>query len=255
MAVKSKKKVNRLVPVIAAVIAAAIIISAVIVSSSGKRTGADFFDTDRKTVSGIDVSEHNGEIDWEKVSQEVDFAFIRVGYCGYGTGEINEDKEAKTNLKQAKKAGVPAGVYFYTQAINTQEAEAEAEFVIDFIKHCKVSLPVVIDFEYAIGSDGGMTGRLFEADLTCDESTDIVNAFCKKISDAGYTPGVYASSSTLANNLNADGIEKDAVIWAADYNNSVTYDLDYDIWQYSKTGSCDGINSDFVDLNTWYLKD
>jgi len=256
MAVKSKKKVNnRLVAMIAAAIAVSIIISAVIISVNSKRTQVNFLDTDKHTASGIDVSEHNGKIDWKTVSKEVDFAFIRVGYCGYSTGEINEDKQAKRNLKEAAKVGVPVGVYFYTQAINKEEAEKEAQFVLDFIKGYSVTLPVFIDFEYALDSDGNMAGRLFKAALSKKESTDIINAFCGKVSGSGYACGVYASSSVLAEKMNAKHIQKDAVIWVADYNKAVTYDVDYDIWQYTKTGSCKGVKSKFTDLNTWYLKD
>ena len=81
------------------------------------------------TAKGIDVSDNNGKIDWEMVKETQDFAFIRVGYRGYGNGEIVEDKYARENLKNAEKAGIPVGVYFYTQALDEKEAEKEADFV------------------------------------------------------------------------------------------------------------------------------
>ncbi len=201
---------------------------------------------------GIDVSSHNGKIDWKKASEKAQFAFIRVGARGYTEGEINADKKAEYNLKHANRYGVPAGVYFYSQAVNEREAEKEADFTLKAIKKYNVTLPVVIDFEYAM-SGGSHTGRLYNASLTKKERTALINAFCDKVRKAGYTPGIYASSYIFRTELNMKEIPDDVFIWVADYNKAVTYLGYYDIWQYSEKGSCSGVSGN-VDMNYFYVK-
>lgn len=202
---------------------------------------------------GIDVSSHNGKINWKKVSEKADFVFIRVGYRGYANGKINADKLAKANIKGANKHNIPVGVYFYSQAINKKEAVQEANFLINRVKDYKISLPLVIDFEYAY-SKGKITGRLHNAHLSKKEKTEIVNAFCDTVRKAGYTPGVYASSYIYRSHFNMKSIPDDVFIWVADYNKKVTYKGDYDIWQYSENGKCSGVKSKNVDTNYFYTK-
>lgn len=201
---------------------------------------------------GIDVSHHNGEIDWKKVKNAADFAFIRVGYRGYAEGEISKDRTADNNLKQANKQGIPIGVYFYSQAINESEAEEEAAFLIDAVKHYDISLPLVIDFEYAF-VNGQHGGRLYDAKLSREQRTNLINAFCDKVRKAGYIPGIYASSYIYQTELNMKDIGEDVYIWVADYTKEVSYTGRYDIHQYSESGSCDGIKEN-VDTNYFYLK-
>lgn len=216
--------------------------------------GETLYDFGRDAAQGIDVSEHNGEIDWQAVGQEADFVFIRVGYRGYGSGAIKEDERARENLKGAQKAGIPYGVYFYSQAVNEEEAEEEADFVIKILRRFSPSLPVVIDFEYPTDADGIRTGRLSEAGLSRDDNTKIINAFCSRVSEKDYTPGVYASSSVLAQDIDTQSLDSDIIIWAADYSSSVGSGVEYDIHQYSRTGSCSGVSSKNVDLNYYYSK-
>ena len=218
---------------------------------TGRRSG-NVVRLNKEIASGIDVSSHNGEIDWKTVKKETDFAFIRVGYRGYSEGEINEDKRAKYNLKQANKYDVPIGVYFYSQAVNDEEAEEEADFVLSKIKNANISLPVVIDFEYA-QKNGKFAGRLYGAQLSNKQRTSLINAFCAKIRKAGYTPGIYASSYIYKMCLNMKSFDKDIFIWVADYNKEVTYKGFYDIWQYTEKGKCKGVSSKAVDLNRWYI--
>lgn len=246
-----KLKPKTLIIAVTAVLIAAVIISAVVITNSYRRPHQTAYDFKKPVAQGIDVSEHNGEIDWESISDDFDFAFIRVGYRGYGNGNILEDKYAKDNLKAAEKAGIPFGVYFYSQAVNAKEAKEEADFVLKIIKHYDLSLPVVIDFEYPTDSEGKSIGRLTEAQLGKKENTEIVNSFCDRVEKKGYISGLYASSSVLKYNFNLKDID-DTVIWAADYNSKVTFDVDYTIWQYSKTGQADGVSSRYVDLDYWY---
>lgn len=258
MALKNKiSKVEKIKPkylitALISVLVIAVIITAVSVKNGGRHRETVTFDA--PIAVGIDVSEHNKEIDWEKVKNEFDFAFIRVGYRGYTIGNIQQDETAKDNLKGAEKAGVPVGVYFYTQAVNEEEAQEEAEFLLDFIKHYDVSLPVIIDFEYAFDSSGNHAGRLFEANLTPDEKADIINAFFKTVKKENYTYGVYASSYMLENEISSHLFDEDALIWVADYNENVTYSGDYTVWQYTKTGESDAVGSKYVDLNYWYTE-
>lgn len=244
---------SRLIAAIAAVLMIAILLS-VAAAAKSKRPAADIYDFNKEIAAGIDVSEHNGAIDWEKAAIDFDFTFIRVGYRGYSNGDILEDKYAKDNMKAAEKAGIPFGVYFYSQAATADEAIEEADFVLNKIKHFDIKLPVIIDFEYATDEDGNRTGRLAQAGLSPKENTQIINTFCKRVSQKGYQAGVYASSSVLKNEIITKELDSQTIIWAADYNNSVTYNIDYDIWQYSKAGKSDAVSSKYVDLNYWYTK-
>ncbi|MFR5875215.1 MAG: glycoside hydrolase family 25 protein [Eubacterium sp.] len=248
-----KRQINKKYAIIIAccltVVISLIIVAAVI--HNHNNTPA-VLDVDKDIAYGIDVSHYNGKIDWDTVAENVDFAFIRVGYRGYSNGSVNIDKKAKYNLKNANKSGVPVGVYFYSQATNDEEAIEEAEFVLDKIKGYDVTLPVVIDFEYAY-SNGKITGRLHDADLNKKDRTSLINAFCKTVKSAGYTPAMYASTYIYESHINVDDLDKDIVIWVADYNESITYDGEFDIWQYSEKGKCEGIDSKYVDTNYWYL--
>lgn len=255
MATKVKKEIgNKTKFIITAVIlSAAVAVTAVVgVISNNRET--EYYDFQKDVAVGIDVSEHNGKIDWVSVSENADFAFIRVGYRGYGTGKIAEDELAEDNLRDAQKAGIPFGVYFYSQAISEEEAEKEADFVLKTVRHYKPQLPLIIDFEYASDEEGNKTGRLFEAHLSSEENTNIINAFCRKIKDKGYSCGLYASSSVLRFDIDTKNLVKDTAVWVADYSDSVRYDVDYKIWQYSRTGTCEGVSSKNVDLNYYYSK-
>lgn len=250
--IKDKSKLNIPVLAVIGIIILAVIISVIAVAASKGSRPDGLYQFNQSVANGIDVSEHNGEIDWEKVKETQDFAFIRVGYRGYGNGEIYEDKYAADNLKNANKAKIPVGVYFYTQAVTAEEAEDEADFVYDIIKKYNIDLPVMIDFEYPIDSDGNAVGRLVESDNDLNKNAEIINSFVEKLEKKGYTAGVYASSSVLHNKISMKKLKKSAVAWVADYNDKVTYDVDYTIWQYSETGSVDGVSSKYVDLNYWY---
>lgn len=228
------------------------LVVSLIVLSGGRHQQQQAYYFGKDVAVGIDVSQHNGDIDWDIVSESQDFAFIRVGYRGYGDGKIHEDKAARDNLRNAEKSGMPFGVYFYTQAVNEKEAQEEADFVYNIIKKYNVELPIVIDFEYATDSDGNATGRLAQAGNDSSTNAKIINAFTSRLKDKGYICGVYASSSVLAHRISTKKLDSDTVVWVADYNNSVTYNVDYTIWQYSETGSCNGVSSKYVDLDYWY---
>lgn len=235
----------------------AVILLIIGIASAVSHNSADkpqFFSGSGEYVEGIDVSKYNGDIDWEQVADEVDFAIIRVGYRGYGNGDIGEDDSYAANLKNANKAKIPVGVYFYSQATTVEEAEEEAQLAIELIKPYKIKLPVFIDFEFPLDSDKKRTGRLADADLSGKETAEIINAFCRKVKAAGYYAGVYASSSVLNFEIKTSELDKDIYIWVADYNDRVTYLGKYDLWQYTKSGSCSGVNSKYTDRNRWYIR-
>ena len=250
---KSKKAKTVLTALVLAVIAA--LCAAAIFSARPNADKPVLFETDSEYVEGIDVSSHNGQVNWQSVANATDFAIIRAGYRGYGTGAIVEDTEFSRNLSGANDAGIPVGVYFYSQAVTAEEAREEAEFVLDLIKGFDVELPVFIDYEYAHGSDGELTGRLYDANLSSAQAAEIINAFCERITKGGRYTGVYSSSSMFTLHISTSRLADDLYIWVADYNETVKYPGAYDIWQYTKSGSCSGVNSRSVDMNYWFVND
>lgn len=205
-------------------------------------------DDNYTSAVGIDVSEHQGVIDWEEVKDAgIDFAFIRCGVRGYVTGTVREDNYFKQNIKGAIKAGIPVGIYFFSQAITTDEAAEEAAFTIDLIKDYDISYPVVFDMEHATS---GEDDRI--KDLTRDEKTEIANTYLRKIEKAGYIPMMYASSQLYDVEFN-DAYLADFDLWIADYDYQPKYDYDFSIWQYTSNGSVPGINN-AVDMNLYFVQ-
>ena len=195
---------------------------------------------------GIDVSKYNGAIDWNKVkSAGVDFAIIRCGYRGSSTGAIVVDPYFNTNIEKATAAGLPVGIYFFTQAVNTVEAVEEASAVAEMIKNYDITYPVFIDTEGAGGH-----GRA--DNLGKNDRSYVVQTFCETIRNSGYTAGVYASKNWYNNRLDITKLSADNVTWLAEYNDKPTYGGTYQIWQYSSAGSIDGIEGK-VDMNISYL--
>ncbi|WP_377077844.1 GH25 family lysozyme, partial [Ruminococcus bicirculans (ex Wegman et al. 2014)] len=200
-------------------------------------------------VYGIDVSYYQGNIDWKKVKNSgVEFVIIRVGYRGYGSaGTLVEDPRFKTYLDGATKAGLKVGVYFYTQAITTAEAKAEAKFVLDRIKGYSLQMPVYYDIE-SVDYD---TGRLDSAGLCKAQKTALCTAFCDTIIKSGYSAGVYANYTWLNYYIDGAGLGKKYPIWLAHYTSNTNYDQRMDMWQYSGSGTVSGISA-YTDVNVWY---
>lgn len=193
---------------------------------------------------GIDVSEMNGYIDWKKVADSgIKFAFIRVGGRFSVSGSIYNDSRFSYNISQAKSYGIKVGVYFFTQAINTNEAIEEARFTINKIRSYILDLPIVIDTESV---DGG--GR--HSSISVESRTEVVKAFCEEIIKNGFAPMIYASTSWLDNKLNMSKLSKFKV-WVAQWASSVSYKGSYNCWQYTSTGRVNGINGN-VDMDIWY---
>lgn len=197
------------------------------------------------TGFGIDVSKWNKEIDWEKVKAAgVDFAIIRCGYRGSSTGVLVEDPYFKKNVEGAIKAGIKVGIYFFTQATNGVEAVEEASMVLTLCKGYELAFPIFIDTEGAGGN-----GRADE--LSKEARTEVCKAFCETIENSGFNAGVYASKSWFNNNVDVSRLESH-YIWLAQYRGTPTYDRSYDMWQYTSSGTVDGIEGR-VDLNISYV--
>ena len=203
---------------------------------------------------GIDVSSWNGDIDWAMAKNAgVEFAIIRVGYRGYGTGKLVADANYMQNIEGALANGIQVGVYIYSQAINVEEAIEEAQFLLSRIYMYDIDLPVVIDFEYYSGKNGN-SGRLYDANLSVEEATQICSTFCDTVENAGYTGMVYANKYMLSNKIDGDKLAENYRIWLAHYTTETDYDGIYDFWQYTSTGDgyAHGMESQNVDLNWWY---
>lgn len=191
---------------------------------------------------GIDVSKHQGEIDWQQVVEDgVEFAFIRVALRGYGTGKLVEDEYFEQNIQGALNAGIKVGVYIYSQAINEAEVLEEASLVLDKIAPYEIQCPVVFDVEKVTGDSGRMN------ELTLEERTNLTLLFCQTIENAGYRPMIYYNMEMGALMLDLETLEGYDK-WFAYYNPDFYYPYDYKIWQYSHTGTVKGIDG-AVDLN------
>ncbi|MFI3283890.1 MAG: glycoside hydrolase family 25 protein [Erysipelotrichaceae bacterium] len=191
---------------------------------------------------GIDVSSHQGTIDWDKVADAgVEFAIIRVGYRGYSLGLLNLDSMFHENIQGAIDAGLEVGVYFFSQAISIDEAIDEANFVLEEIKDYDLQYPIVYDLE-KIDYDDYRT-----SDLTSEEKTDFAMAFCGRILNEGYEAMIYANLTWAMQQFELREI-MNYPIWFAQYSNTPDFVHPFEIWQYTQSGVVDGISTS-VDLN------
>ena len=190
---------------------------------------------------GVDVSSHQQDIDWQAVAAAgVEFAMIRVGYRGYTEGEIQPDAYFEQNIRLAQEAGLDVGVYFFSQAINADEALEEAQFVLDALEGHSLQYPVIFDWED------------IEAEARTDGMDSIIlsgcaYAFCNAIEQAGYRAGIYFNQRQGYQEFDLLKLQ-DYIFWLAEYNPTPTFSYDFQIWQYANDGRIDGISTD-VDLN------
>jgi len=203
-------------------------------------------DAKRIGILGIDVSEFQGDINWEAVKNDgIEYAIIRVGGRGYGTGALYDDKLFDKNIQGSINAGLDTGVYFFSQAITVAEAEEEAKYVLEKIKNYNITGPVVFDWE-VIGTTSARTYGLSTKTLCA-----AANRFCEIIADAGYSPMIYFN--TYAGYVKYD-LSKivQYPFWFAQYDVSApTFYYDFDMWQYTDKGKVDGIKEK-VDVNLYF---
>ena len=195
---------------------------------------------------GVDVSSHQQEIDWELVAANgVEFAMIRVGHRGYTEGEIQPDEYFVQNIEGARAAGLDVGVYFFSQALDEQEAIDEANYVLEQIKDYPLSYPVIFDWE-DIEADARTDG------MDSVQLTKNAIAFCDTIKQAGYRAGVYFNQRFGYEEFDLESLQ-DYVFWLAEYNDTPSFSFHFQIWQYCNNGRVDGIKTD-VDLNLAFLR-
>jgi len=197
-------------------------------------------DGSKKRV-GIDVSEHQGMINWETASQEIDFAFVRLGYRGYGNGNIVTDAYYSRNMQGAIANGVPVGVYFYSQATSYEEGAEEANYVLSMLGDYNLSYPIVLDREDPM-QENARTNN-----MSVEQHTQAALGFLETIEAAGRSAMIYTNQMYYALYLDLEQIYKYPV-WFAQYANEPIWPYEFAIWQYSENGEVPGIYGP-VDMN------
>lgn len=195
------------------------------------------------SIEGIDVSSHTGDIYWQKVKDSgIDFAMIRIGGRGYGeSGQLYTDEKAIEFINGAKDAGLKVGGYFFSQAINDEEALEEADYVKKVLGDIELDFPVAYDWEI-IKNETARTDT-----VSASQATKCARIFCDRIKELGYTPLIYSPSRELYFKYDLTQLA-DIDIWYCEYANAPTFYYQFSMWQYSESGTVDGIDGN-VDLN------
>lgn len=202
--------------------------------------------TEKKAKKGIDVSTFQGDIDWKKVKRAgMEFAIIRLGFRGYESGKIVLDSKYEDNIEGSLKAGLDTGVYFFTEAINEKEAIEEADFVIENLEGYKINMPVVIDVEESANTQKNRTKN-----VTAEQRTKNVIAFCERIKEAGYDVMIYGNLKSFMIMMNfeeLEGYDK----WFAYYRYPFHFPYKIKMWQYTSSEKIDGIEGK-ADVNLMF---
>ena len=207
-----------------------------------KYTGSDY-----EVLRGIDVSEHQLDIDWQQVAGAgIDYAYIRVGRRGYTEGGLFEDPYFKANVQGAQAAGLKVGVYMFSQAITVQEAIDEARFVLERISDYNITLPVVFDWEKIESGDARTAG------LTMEGRTDCAVAFCETVKNAGYVPCIYFNRNLGYYGYDLTRLTGYEFWFALPESGFPNFYYAADMWQYSFTESVPGIGVE-TDMNLWFI--
>lgn len=207
-----------------------------------------FFDANgaRASAVGIDVSFYNEDINWSAVkAQGIDYAIIRLGGRTWRDGTLYRDDRAAEYIKGAKNAGIKIGAYFYSTAINEQEAVEEASLAISILNGASLDYPLYFDIEHS-----GIYPEARCDQLSASHRAKIAIAFCKTVANGGYTPGVYSNQNFLKSDVDYSAIEGYS-IWLASYTRDYAFpnfSKRYDMWQFTDRGSVNGIAGD-VDMN------
>ena len=197
----------------------------------------------KDTITGIDVSYYQKEIDWQQVKDfGIQFVIIRLGCRGYETGNLIVDKKVYEYLEGARSVGLKIGAYFYSQAINRAEAVEEALFCLDILDGFQLDMPVVYDWEY-------VSKEARTANMTGQTLMGCTIAFCGTIKAGGYQPMVYFNPHMEKVYLDLAVLQKKGYpFWLAHYTDTMTFPYRVQMWQYSYTGNVPGIEGG-VDLN------
>jgi GH25 family lysozyme M1 (1,4-beta-N-acetylmuramidase) len=198
------------------------------------------------SIAGIDVSSHQGEIDWAAVAQDgVAFAFVRLGARGYSAGELNQDEMAMTNLTSARENGLLVGAYVYSQATTPEEAQEEAELALEVLGDFQLDFPVYYDWEL----DPHPGSR--SASMDYSVLTDCALAFCTTIEEGGHEAGIYLYRSLGEDTYDLSRLS-DYDFWLSHPSDRPTFNHSFSIWQYTYEGQVDGISTN-VDRDLMYI--
>ena len=206
--------------------------------------------TDFETLSGVDVSEHQHDIDWKQVSDSgVDFAYIRAGRRGYTEGGLFSDPWFEKNFLGARENGLLVGVYFYSQAISVQEAEEEADFILAQLQGQQVDLPIVFDWEKVDNEDAEFART---KDLDLQTRTDCAVAFCERVIANGYDACVYFNRNLGYYGYDLTRLTPYSFWFSLPESPWPSFYYDVDLWQYSFTSAIPGIEGE-TDMNLLFL--
>ena len=205
-----------------------------------------YADESRAFLTGIDVSVFQGNINWEEVAADgIDFVILRIGYRGYGTkGIMGIDDNFYKNYDGAVNAGLKVGAYFYSQATNAEEAREEARYVLSALGDRELQMPVVYDWEYVDNAEART------ANMTSEQITECAVNFCNEIEMFGRDVMIYFNREIgyfeyeLARISGYD-------FWLAEYSEYPTFIYKFNMWQYTDSGTVNGISSR-VDLNIYF---
>lgn len=185
---------------------------------------------------GIDVSCHNGVIDWSKVAKQVGFAIIRAGY-----GKNNIDEKAVYNIMGCKNNNIPFGLYWFSYALDVEMAKAEADYICDLADVYQPTYPICYDWEYDSDSHAKSNNTI----INKSTRMQFAKAFLERVEERGYRAMLYTNIDYL--NKGFDALRAKYPIWLAQWNTPEP-STHYDIWQYSCHGTLDGIKTK-VDMN------
>ena len=192
---------------------------------------------------GIDVSAFQGKIDWEKVKASgIEFAIIRLGYRGYGSGKLVEDEYAVKNLEGAREAGLKVGAYFFSQALSIRETDEEIAYMLKILDGFQLDMPIILDWE--IPTNDARTIYMDARTLT-----DIQLHFCGQMRNRGFQPMIYFNWHQSEKLYYLSELEE-YPFWLALYQDRMTYPWKVEMWQWTANGKVPGINGP-VDINVY----
>lgn len=200
----------------------------------------------------IDVSTHNGNIDFQKVrAAGVENVIIRCGFTGYGRSHtLNKDARFEENYKKAKEAGLNVGAYYFSVALTEADALREAAFVLSLLKGKQFELPIYYDVEDVHDtSAAGVLPQNMQG-LSKAQLTAIVNRFCDTVEKAGYFVGIYSGKYWFRDEMDMSVLNR-YTVWLAHWTTQTDYTGPYGLWQYTDSGRVDGISGN-VDMNILY---
>lgn len=197
-----------------------------------------------ESILGIDVSNYQGQIDWQQVKNAgVEFVMIRAAFRGYGNGLLYEDLSAQANYQGAKAAGLKVGAYIFSQAISVEEAREEAQYIMEVTKNWDLDMPLVYDWE-CLADDYRTVG------VDARQLTDYTIAFCDTVAAAGFDPMIYFNPSQSHKEMYLAELTGYG-FWLAMYTDQMDYPYKVDMWQYTNQGSVPGIQGN-VDINLYF---